>query len=783
MDALKALIKNVDDDYLIGISNKGTVKRAVKDLEAESPSLTWTDGEAAVALKEENCIIRAPLTDSACSCPSRSICRHIVTAILWLKRELEREDAVRENEGQNGQEPEGGSLQEESADGKPKADASGRIEAVSERAAEKGERFQEILDIPAEKLKRACKGSRYGKFLAHMRAGALPPVEESSVVTVTLPWDKAVVKLLLPFSGSSCTCHSRELCVHKAQAVLAYQLTKKAVTLEQLEALKEAETSFDEAQVARAAAAVCETLCQQMRIGLSRQSPEETESLERLAVIAHRAGLPTLESGLRALSGSYEQYFSRSAAFEGGELLQRILAVYRLARELSEAAGSPRVENTKGSGPKAAEAGETAQKSDKIRSLAGSFRDTYEPVGTLHLAAMGARSFSSKAGYAGEIYYFLETQQKRWYTWTDVRPTIYEGSSRKPPANSGGALAPWGLNVSRSELQKLEFDLQNAKAAPGGRLSVSQESKGEITGTRSLADEKNGRMIWWDFEKMLQEYFLRNTGYGGEQRQSPGGQGEENRDVTGGSGRKEYLALAGAVRWEKSVFDTVNQRFSWSVFDREGRELFISLKYTKEEKMTVQLLERMEKRLRGYPFEEIVFFGSLYLDEEGRFCLYPIEVFFGETTGNQGAFSASSGKTADTGQGGKDRSALSGSGGVSREILTSMKQYLQEAERSLLDVFYCGMDSFSEEILSGLLSLAEDGERLGLHQAASYFSRIAELLQGKRHRMEFSPEPVIETIEELSDYIRACREKLSYDMAANVMKNCNGAWKEPECRR
>ena len=99
-----------------------------------------------------------------------------------------------------------------------------------------------------------------------------------------------------------------------------------------------------------------------------------------------------------------------------------------------------------------------------------------------------------------------------------------------------------------------------------------------------------------------------------------------------------------------------------------------------------------------------------------------------------------------------------------------MKQYLQEAERSLLDIFYCGMDSFSEEILSGLLSLAEDGERLGLHQAGSCFSRIAELLKGKRHRMEFSPEPVIEAMEELSGYIRACREKLSYDMAACVMK-------------
>ncbi len=39
--------------------------------------------------------------------------------------------------------------------------------------------------------------------------------------------------------------------------------------------------------------------------------------------------------------------------------------------------------------------------------------------------------------------------------------------------------------------------------------------------------------------------------------------------------------------------------------------------------------------------------------------------------------------------------------------------------------------------------------------------------------MEFSAEPVIEAMEELSGYIRACREKLSYDMAANVMKRCS----------
>lgn len=714
MDTVKALIKNVDEDYLTGLSNKGTVKRAAKDLEKESPVLTWTDEGAEIALKEEKCVIRAPLTESGCTCPSRSICRHIVTAVLWMKKELKKE-------------------------------ASGQEE-------ERCERFQEILDIPAEKLKRACGSTRYRNFLAHIRNGALPPVEESSVVTVSLPWDKATVKLLLPFSGSSCTCHSRELCAHKAQAVLAYQLARKAVTLARLETLLDEENSLDEKLVFKAAASVCETLGQQMGVGLSRQSPEETESLERLAIIAHRAKLPSLESSLRALCGSYEQYFSRSAAFRGEELLGNMLSLYRLAGELKAAAGS---------GEESKENGADGRK-EKMRALAGNFRDTYEPVGKLHLAAMGGRSFSSKTGYAGEIYYFLETEQKMWYTWTDVRPTIYGESRRRPPANSNGAMAPWGLNCSRAELQNLEFDLQNAKAASGVRLSVSQESRGEITGNRSLGNENICGMIWWDFEKMLKDYFFGGLKSGGKrdfaaQEEPDGGQAENFGITENGQGRREKLALAGAVRWDETVFDTVSQRFTWSVFDSQGRALFISVKYTKEEKMTVQLLERMEKRLRGRGFEDIVFFGSLYLDGEGRLCLYPIEVFFGEASGKQEAPAA----------------AAAESGGVSWEILTSMKQYLQEAEKSLLDIFYSGTNSLWEEVLSGLVSLAEDGERLGLHQAGICFSRIAELLKGKRHQMEFEPGPVIEVMEELLSYIRACREKLSYDMALAVMKNKN----------
>ena len=92
MEELKRLLLQTDEEYLIGLSNKGTVKRAYKDLEQETPSVTWDGEEAEAAWKEAVCRIRAPFGDSTCSCPSRSICRHRIAAILYLKRAAEDEN-------------------------------------------------------------------------------------------------------------------------------------------------------------------------------------------------------------------------------------------------------------------------------------------------------------------------------------------------------------------------------------------------------------------------------------------------------------------------------------------------------------------------------------------------------------------------------------------------------------------------------------------------------------------------------------------------------------------
>ncbi len=57
-DTLRKMIGQADDDYLIGLCNKGTVKRAYKDLAQEEPSVTWKGEGAEVTLKEETCLMK-----------------------------------------------------------------------------------------------------------------------------------------------------------------------------------------------------------------------------------------------------------------------------------------------------------------------------------------------------------------------------------------------------------------------------------------------------------------------------------------------------------------------------------------------------------------------------------------------------------------------------------------------------------------------------------------------------------------------------------------------------
>lgn len=722
MEELKKLLAQTDEEYLIGLSNKGTVKRAYKDLEQESPSVVWEGEEAEVTLKEAVCRIRAPLGESTCSCPSRSVCRHLITAVLYLKRELEKSVPSREKEA--------GTEEEKKAEA-----------GMRSSGALLPELEQELLSIPIGRLRQACKTKGYRDFLRHLDQGELPELEpgaSGSLLTVRFPWNQIVVKLLSPLEHSTCSCHSRELCAHKAQAVLAFQLQKGTLTRKQLEKGNKGAGEWDLEELSQAAGTMKTGISLQLLTGLSRLSPEAQESMERLAVISHGASLPDFETAFRSAASEYRQYFQRSGAFRTESLLARLLGLYARAAVL-----------------------EQTKEPEKLRALAGTFRDTYAPVPRLHLTAIGGRSFQSKTGYAGERYYFLETEQKQWYTWTDVRPVFYEGIRRRPAGNYEQEQAPWGLNCSRADMMELEFYLDQAKAAEGGRLSVSRETKSEIAGQRNLAREEIREMVVWDYRELLSML-----------------EGQEP------------LVLAGAVRCGEGRFDSVKQRFTMDIFDRYGRRISVAVNYSKEEKLTIQVLERLSARLagqqeKGWQEKEhtLVFFGIPYL-EGGSLCLYPIEYFEGkrfgavpevpeqkETTSEQENSLPGWKKESAAGQKEEQIGEQKTETPPAERTVKALEQLLLEIRQTLGDLFQSGLDSVQEESLSQLRRLEKESGEMGLHGGSEELSRIRAALEQKAHQMEFDPEPVILAWGRLMDYLGACLEKTSFDQALIRMED------------
>lgn len=93
MSELQDALAAADEAYLTGLSNRGTYKRACKDAEADGITADMSDTSAEVHIGGEVCTLKVPLWESVCTCPSRSICRHLVAAIVWMRSHEDIPDA------------------------------------------------------------------------------------------------------------------------------------------------------------------------------------------------------------------------------------------------------------------------------------------------------------------------------------------------------------------------------------------------------------------------------------------------------------------------------------------------------------------------------------------------------------------------------------------------------------------------------------------------------------------------------------------------------------------
>ena len=573
----KQALDAADDDYLAGLANKGIVKRAYKELPDTQADITQEESGFLVQMGDVSCRLALPLGSSQCSCVSRSICKHIIIAVLktrdYLKEQVEGA-------------PDGDYLRGQ-GEGVPDGGEEDRTESPEEKEnTASAPAFSEVASYPLEKARKVMGSRRFQSLIECARLGMAPKITVTSVITVEWPEDGTKVKLLEPLAYSSCSCHKKEMCSHRAEAIVWYQLKAGLLTADMLEQAREDEELPDLERIHGLAGTVRLLLEGLLRTGLARSSQDVLDSLERLAILCHNRELPDFERDARALRDSWQNYFRRMASFRPEDLMRQLTRLYRKAQALEEA-------RTPG----------------RVRQLAGQFKAEYRLAGDLILIGIGARHFLSKTGYEGETVYFLEASSGQWYTYTDARPVFYEQRGGRRPAGRGSA--PWDLRVSMDELPQLRIRLRQARASSRNRLSSGSQTRGEVLGPRQIHRKEIESCYYTDFARLFREQI--GSGPLEEERE----EGDYGFDET----RHPVLVHPSAAG--PGVFDRISQTFRMELGDSRGITVSLEAVYSKQQEPVIRSLERISRRIQEGRQEIPCFVGDIYL-ADGEMKLYPI---------------------------------------------------------------------------------------------------------------------------------------------------------------
>lgn len=702
MENWKVILNDLDDDYLIGMANKGIVKRAYKDMEAGDYKVISADEEAEVSVGGEKVLIRQPLGESSCSCPSRTICRHVVLGILALKKFVAESGAEREE----------------------------KTEKISDKEENKTEEKQdlksqllmEISAFPFASLKKVLGSKQLLTIASQKKSGQPPKITYSSIITVALPRGGNTVKLLSPLEYSTCSCHKKEFCVHKAAAILWCKLEAGEISEEELCGAEELQ-EFSTGEVRNVAGQIGEFLGELLNTGLARISPDVLDYLDRLALISHNAKLANFEGYLRALHDSYGNYLKRKASFDIKKLMEQFARLCKRVSLLIQAS----------------DAGDALQ----IAALAGEFRSEYVPIGNLCLMGIAMEHFESQTGYAGETVYFLEENTKQWYTYTLARPIFYDTARRR--GRQEKAAAPWGLPVSIEEMVGLRLHLSGARCDIRGRLSASEETKGEVAGNCKKENLHTRDLSGWyytDFAKLFAEQI-------GIKKNSWLKEMQEER-------RNGELVFLRPYSFTKGEFSKTEQKLVMWLYDRAGREIMLELAYSKREEWGIGYLEQLTED------KEPCFLGKLYF-RDGRMCLYPVTVFekgewVEDLTGDgEEIFSAETDTKIVAG----DKEQVKNDD--QSEMFNALSQILEDAGSILEELYQSGLDTVHDSTLEGLSRMKKLAGQYGLSKLAEMFAGLSNGAAMRRHRMEKKQDDLTKTYAKACEYLYLCREKVEID--------------------
>lgn len=272
------ILSSIDETYLIAMSNKGTYKRAIKDLAAVSNVKIDVEENAAHIQFDDG--ITVTFTDDirnySCTCEARSICKHVIMALLEAKKLYEGEE-------------------------KTKVDFSSLLNV-------------DVRSIVSEKMwaEMMFRETFQPKFV----------LEEEAALIASFPEENITVRFLTAESVADaiCTCKADGICRHKAEAVYGYQ--KEKGILRETKQMRPLIIDPEKLSIFK------EMIEQVVHLGLTRLTENTIYEIEQLSVKARSLKLAKLENLFRKLAADIRLYRMKHASFQMAFYRQTLSAIY-----------------------------------------------------------------------------------------------------------------------------------------------------------------------------------------------------------------------------------------------------------------------------------------------------------------------------------------------------------------------------------------------------------------------------------------------------------------------
>ncbi|PEF76415.1 hypothetical protein CON94_04250 [Bacillus pseudomycoides] len=272
------VLSSIDETYLIAMSNKGTYKRAMKDLAVVSNiKMDVEEGAAQIHLDDGITVtFTGDIRSYSCSCEARSICKHVIMALLEAKKMYEGEENI-------------------------KVDFSALLNV-------------NVRNIVSEKMwaEMMFRETFQQKFV----------LEEEGALIATFREENITVRFLTAESVAAaiCTCKAEGICRHKAEAVYWYQ-KEKGISHETKQ-MHPLIIAPDKLSIFK------EMIEQIVHFGLTRLTENTIYEIEQLSVKARSLKLAKLENLFRKLGADIGLYRMKHASFQMASYRQTVSAIY-----------------------------------------------------------------------------------------------------------------------------------------------------------------------------------------------------------------------------------------------------------------------------------------------------------------------------------------------------------------------------------------------------------------------------------------------------------------------